>query len=190
MPSNAYSGRLVPLLEDAEQLNAAYTALHDVPTLRHHATEALTRSVVVMCISAWEAYIEELVREALQALHVPVPHPGLVRAFNELLRDDLDRFHTPSAANVQALIRQTIGVPDIRRAWYWPGMRIAQAAADLGQVLGLRHRIAHGAHPRPAVLQSYTTNLPEFFRRLGRRTDAAVRGRLVRHHGIATPWPT
>jgi hypothetical protein len=46
--------------------------------------------------------------------------------------------------------------------------------------LNLRHRIAHGAHPRPVVHNHYTSQLPDFFRRLGRRTDAAVRHRLVR----------
>ena len=110
MPSNAYSGRLVPLLRDAEELDNAYTQFQGVPALQHFATEALNRAVVVICISAWEAYIEELVREALQALHTPVPHAGLVQALNELLRDDLDRFNTPSAGNVQSLLRQTIGV--------------------------------------------------------------------------------
>lgn len=188
MPSNAYSGRLVPLLRDAEELNDAYTQLQVVPALQHFATAALNRAVVVMCIAAWESYIEELVREALQALHAPVPHPGLVQALNELLRDDLDRFHTPSAANVQSLLRQTIGVADIRRSWYWPGMTIAQAGAALGQALNLRHRIAHGAHPRPVVHNHYTSQLPDFFRRLGRKTDAAVRSRLVNQHGISAPW--
>jgi hypothetical protein len=189
VPSNAYVGRLVPLLRDAEELNDAYTQLQGVPALQPFATPALNRAVVVMCISAWEAYIEELVREALQTLHTPVPHPGLVQALTELLRDDLDRFNTPSAGNVQSLLRQTIGVADIRRSWYWPGMTITQAGSALGLALNLRHQIAHGAHPRPVVHNHYTSQLPDFFRRLGRRTDAAVRNRLVNHHGIPVPWP-
>ena len=186
MPSNAYSGRLVPLLRDAVELNRAFTQLQGVSALQHYATAALSRAAVVMCISAWEAYIEELVREALHVLHTPVPHPGLVQALNELLRADLDRFNTPSAGNVQSLLRQTVGVVDIRRSWYWPGMTIAQASSDLGQALNYRHQIAHGSHPRPVVLNHYATQLPDFFRRLGRRTDAAVRHRLVNHHGIPT----
>ncbi len=175
MASNAYSGRLVPLLRDAEELNDAYTQLQGVPPLQHFATAALNRAVVVMCISAWEAYIEELVRESLQMLHNPVPHPGLVQALDQLLQADLERFNTPSAGNVHSLLRQTVGVADIRRSWYWPGMTIGQAVSDLGRALNLRHRIAHGAHPRPVVHNHYTSQLPDFFRRLGRRTDATVR---------------
>ncbi len=189
MPSNAYSGRFIPLLRDAEELNDAYTQLQAVPATRHFATEALNRAVVIVCLSAWEAYVEELVRESLQALHAPVPHPGLVRALDALLGDDLDRFNTPSAGNVQSLLRQTIGVADIRRSWYWPGMTIAKAGSDLGQALSLRHRIAHGAHPRPVVHNHYTSQLPDFFRRLGRKTDATVRHRLVHQHAILAPWP-
>lgn len=189
MPSNAYFGRLVPLLRDAEDLNEAYTQLQGAPALQPFATAALNRAAVVLCISAWEAFIEELVRESLRALHVPVPHPGLVQALDELLGDDLNRFNTPSAGNVQSLLRQTVGVADIRRSWYWPGMTIVQAGAALGQALNLRHRIAHGVHPPPVVHNYYASQLPDFFRRLGRRTDAAVRNRLVHHHGIPAPWP-
>ncbi|WP_420841819.1 HEPN domain-containing protein [Fimbriiglobus ruber] len=176
------------MLRDAEELNDAYTQLQGVPAMQHFATAALSRAVVVMCISAWETYIEELVRESLQAIHTPLPHPGLVQALNELLRADLDRFNTPSAGNVPSLLRQTIGLADIRRSWYWPGMTIGQAGSDFGQALNLRHRIAHGVHPRPFVHNHYTSQLPDFFRRLGRRTDAAVRNRLVNHHAIAAPW--
>lgn len=189
MPSNAYTGRLVPLLRDAEELNDAYTQLHNVPALQPFATAALNRAAIVMSISAWEAYVEELVRESLQALHHPVPNPGLAQALNALLEDDLGRFNTPSSGNVQSLLRQTIGVPDIRLSWFWPMMTRAQAAAALAQALNLRHQIAHGVHPRPIVHNHYTSQLPDFFRRLGRRTDTAVRNRLVNHHGIAAPWP-
>ncbi len=189
MPSNAYSDRLVPLLRDAEELNDAYTQLHGIATLQRFATAALNRAAVVMCISAWEAYIEELVRESLQVLHMPMPHPGLVQALDKLLRGNLDRFNTPSAGNVQSLLHQTIGVADIRRSWYWPGKTMTQASSDLGQALNLRHQIAHGTHPRPVVHNHYTSQLPDFFRRLGRRTDSAVRNHLVNHHGIPVPWP-
>ena len=142
-----------------------------------------------MCISAWEAYIEELARESILAMHGPVPRAGLARALNELLEDTLRHFNTPSAANVQSLLTRTVGVPDIRRAWFWPLMTRAQAAAALGQALALRHQIAHGAHPRPTVHNHYTSDLPNFFRLLGRRTDAAVRNRLIHAHGIPAPWP-
>jgi hypothetical protein len=189
LPSNAFTGRLVHLLVDAEQLINAYTRLRDMPALRRYATDALNRAVVVMCISAWEAYVEELVRESLRALHTPVPHAGLTQALNQLLEEALRRFNTPSSDNVRAILRQTIGVPDIRLAWFWAGMTRAATANALGHVLGLRHQIAHGVHPPPAVNNVYASQLPEFFRRLGRRTDTAVRNRLVNHHGITTPWP-
>lgn len=177
MPSNAYTGRLVPLLQDAEDLNMAYRKLKGVASLQRFATAAISRAVVVVCISAWEAYIEEVVRESLQALHDPMPHSGLAQALDELLRADLDRFNTPTAGNVRLLLRQTVGVRDIRRSWYWPGMTIVQTSSELGQALAFRHQIAHGAHPRPTILDPYASRLPEFFRRLARRTDAAVRSR-------------
>jgi hypothetical protein len=59
----------------------------------------------------------------------------------------------------------------------------------LADAMALRHRIAHGVNPRPAVTTSYANELPKFFTRLGRCTDGAVRDQLVNVHGIANPWP-
>lgn len=48
MPSNAYSGRLVPLLRDAEELNDAYTQLLGVRALQHFAAVVLSEKFVHM----------------------------------------------------------------------------------------------------------------------------------------------
>jgi hypothetical protein len=90
---------------------------------------------------------------------------------------------------VRQLISDTIGLADVHYSWCWPNCISEQAAGRLHEVLDLRHRIAHGVHPRPAVYNSYSHRLPNFFRRLARCTDDAVRDYLVNVLGIAYPWP-
>lgn len=73
MASNAFNGHLVPLLRDAVQLFSAAAQLPFGIPGRPLRVAALNRAVVVTCVSAWEAYIEELVRESLLALRPSLP---------------------------------------------------------------------------------------------------------------------
>jgi hypothetical protein len=66
--SQAYMSHLVVLLEDAEELDAAHRRLRTGRVGRQWRLGALNRGVVVLSVSAWEAYIEELVREAIRAI--------------------------------------------------------------------------------------------------------------------------
>jgi hypothetical protein len=52
-----------------------------------------------------------------------------------------------------------------------------------------RHEVAHGVNPRPVIHNRYSSQLPDFFRRLARCTDVAVRNHLVTTLGIVNPWP-
>jgi hypothetical protein len=189
MPSNAYNGHLLPLLIDAEDLDAAYAELRRVGGPRAVGLAAVNRAAVVMCVSAWEAYIEELVREALEAVRPPAPPMGTWPALNASSRAAVGRFNTPNTDQVRVLIADSIGLPDVQNSWFWPGCNPPRARARLQAVMDYRHAVAHGVNPRPAISNHYSTQLPSFFRRLGRCTDAAVRAHLVTTLGVPNPWP-
>jgi hypothetical protein len=189
LPSNAFTGHLVQLLADAEDLEDAHLRLRTGNPGRQYRLAALNRAAVVTCISAWEAYLEELVREAMRALRPPGPALGVWPALNAHVHGQLGRFHTPSAENVRALLSDALGLADIRPSWSWANCTAAQASQRLTGAITLRHQIAHGVNPRPVIHNYYSSRLPDFFRRLGRCTDAAVRAHLVTVHGIAHPWP-
>jgi hypothetical protein len=189
LPSNAFTGHLEPLLADAEELDDAHERLRTGRRGRQYGLAALNRAVVVVCVSAWEAYIEELVRETLTALRPAVPPLGLWPALNASGRGQLGRFHTPNTENVRMLLSDTIGLPDVHASWAWPNCTSAQAVRRLAVAMDLRHQIAHGVNPRPRVDNAYSRGLPRFFRRLARCTDNAVRQHLVATLGVANPWP-
>ncbi len=187
MPSHAFEPHFAALLADAEELDAAHAELRTGGPGRQYGLGSLNRAVVVSCVSAWEAYIEELVRESLRVLQPACP-PGVWQALNAFVEDQLTRFNTPSRENVRVLIHRTIGLADIHAFWGWQNCTSDQVVARLRHVITLRHEIAHGVNPRPTVHNSYSRELPDFFRRLGRCMDAAVRQHLVNGHGIASPW--
>ena len=128
-------------------------------------------------------------REALQALRPAGPALGVWPAHNAAIRGQLGRFNTPSADNVRQRLSDAVGPPDVRLSWGWRNCTAAQAEQRLAYALRVRHQVAHGVNPRPTVHNYYSSQLPDFFLRLGRCTDAAVRNHLVVAHGLANPWP-
>jgi len=78
MSSNAFTNHLLPVLQDADevldaqaQLNAAIVPAPAPGTL--WGIGALNRAAVVMLVSAWEAYIEQVAIEAVEALRPAGP---------------------------------------------------------------------------------------------------------------------
>jgi hypothetical protein len=189
LPSNAFSVHLKQLLLDAEELDDAHTQLRTGHPGRQYGLACLNRAAVVMSVSAWEAYVEELMRESVQALRPAVPPSGAWPALNAYVLGLLGRFNTPSQGNVEQLIRNCLGLADIHHSWRWRNCTSAQAAQRLADAMIYRHQIAHGVNPRPTVQNYYSSQLPDFFRRLARCTDDAVRNHLANVHGVATPWP-
>jgi hypothetical protein len=101
----------------------------------------------------------------------------------------LARFHTPNTDNIRLLISDALGLQDSQASWAWQNCTSDQAVQRLAAAMTLRHQIAHGVNPRPVVATLYSNRLPEFFRRLGRCTDRAVRDHITNILGIANPWP-
>jgi HEPN superfamily RiboL-PSP-like protein len=189
MPSRALTGHLQALLDDADHVLEASRQLPTGIPGRPLRIAALNRAIVVTCASAWEAFIEELVREALSALRPPAPPLGLWPALNAIVRGQLGRFNTPNTENIRLLISDALGLPDVQNAWAWQNCTSAQAVQRLADAMTLRHQIAHGVNPRPVVTTLYSSQLPDLFRRLGRCTDRAVRDHFTDVLGIANPWP-
>ncbi len=177
------------LLRDAVELDAIHAQLRTGVPGRQYGLASLNRAALVICVSAWESYVEELKRESLAALRPPTTALSHWPALSAFILGDLGRFHTPNAQNVANLINRCLGLPNVRTAWGWRNCTSAQAEILIDQALDLRHQIAHGVNPRPVIHNPYSNWLPGFVRRLARCTDEAVRNHLVGTHGLANPWP-
>jgi hypothetical protein len=145
--------------------------------------------VVIIAVSAWEAYIEELVKESVEVIRPAAPPMGSWSSLNAAARSQVGRFNNPTPDNVRSLLADTIGLADITDSWFWPGVNAQRARERLGEALRHRHQIAHGVNPRPTIRNQYASGLPAFFRRVGRCTDRSVRGYLINTLGVANPWP-
>ena len=188
MPSNAFTIHLTQLLKDADELDEIHAILSVADPPPQPKLDALNRAIVVMAVSAWETFIEELVSEAVLAMR-PITGPlGSWSAHYATVRGQAKRFHAPDPDKVKTFLSDAIGLANIHPAWTWPGYTSIQAVQELWRAPDLRHKIAHGTNPRPAVAHEYSSQLPDFFRRLGESTDQAVRDHLVNTLGVTNPW--
>jgi len=190
VPSNAFAVHLEQLLRDADELDAAHAQLRTGNPGRQFGLAALNRAAVVICVSAWESYVEELVREAIEGIRPATAPLGVWSAHKAWVLGQLGRFNTPSMENVRGLLSDSIGLQGVQQSWIWRNCTAVQAAEKLAGALRYRHQIAHGVNPRPVIHNVYSSQLPEFFRRLGKATDQAVRDHIVNALGVANPWPS
>ena len=189
MPSSSYENVLTPLLADAHELDIAHLSLRTGDRSRQWGIGSLNRAVVVTCLSAWEAYVEGVVKEAVESFRPDEPNRTIWQSINASTRSAVGRFNTPNVENVDRLLADSIGQQNVSAAWAWRNCTVQQARDRLTEAITLRHQIAHGVSPRPTVHNAYAQRLPMFFTRLGRSTDAAVRTYLVNELGVAHPWP-
>jgi len=190
MSSSAFSKHLKKLLQDADHLVLAHEQLRTGRRGRQWGLGALNRAVVVMCVSAWEAYVEEIIIESINAVRpaVGVP-PGNWGGLNMSARSLIGRFNNPNVDQVRMVISDALGLPDITTFWLWRKCDAARARELLTEALRFRHQIAHGVNPRPVIHNSYASRLPGLFLELGKCTDAGIRHYLVNTLGVADPWP-
>jgi hypothetical protein len=188
MPSNAHDQYLLPLLNDAAEIEQAHQDLRTGLPGRQWGLGALNRAAVVMCLSAWEAYVEELVKESVISFRPANPANTLWQSINADARSQIGRFNTPNVENVRRLIADIIGLQDVTLNWHWHNTTVQQARNRLTDAINHRHHIAHGINPRPTIHNQYASRLPAFFRSIGSRTDRAVRDYLVNTLAVSNPW--
>ena len=187
MASTSFTNHLQVLLQDPEEMNQAHRRLRTGLRGRQYGLGSLNRAIVVLCVSSWEAFIEQLLIESLDLMRPsnPVGSPWpTVKAF---AGSQIARFNTPNSENTKRLFAECLGLPDITAHWSWRGSSVQNTRISLNDILMLRHHVAHGVNPRPKIHNGYASWMPNFFRRLGSCSEKGVQQHLV-DLGVVVPW--
>lgn len=75
-------------------------------------------------------------------------------------------FNTPSAANIDRLFSELIGLTSLSREWYWPGMSNQKVSDKLAELIDLRGAIAHRVDASRTVYKKDVVNFKKFILRL------------------------
>lgn len=75
-------------------------------------------------------------------------------------------FNTPSAANIDRLFSELIGLTSLSKEWYWPGMSSQKACDKLAELIDIRGSIAHRVNASRTIYKKDVQDFKKFILRL------------------------
>jgi hypothetical protein len=139
-------------MQDSQNLIAIHRELNPGPG-RVTRELSLNRAVVVLTVAAWQAFVQDVLEEALALMERPKGDPGrehfLIVKASALTA--AGNFSTPNAENTRKLLLHVGFDPLPHWAWKAGPATITPGVARerMNHWLGVRHAIAHGDDELP-----------------------------------------
>jgi hypothetical protein len=126
-------------IQDAEDLLGHFD--NQLRPLQPNA-EVLKRAGLVMALTAWETYVEDLIVEVVMGGNPHADAGHAERFMQARLGEELKRFHNPASDKTRKLFVDYAGV-DVTKQWKWSNYEPASAKKKLDELLGIRGDIVH-----------------------------------------------
>lgn len=136
--------------------------------------EGLNRAAALMLCAHFEGYVEDLLREAVQAVHAELNPEPLV-----------ERFNTPWPRNIDSLFA-VIGLPRASRNISWRRASASMVIERIEELVRTRNRIAHGT-TNVRVSKANVTRWRRYVEGFARKLDERVALHLLSITGDL-PW--
>lgn len=104
--------------------------------------EVLKRAGLIMALTAWETYVEDLIVEVVIGGNPNADAGHAERFMQDRLKDELKRFNNPASDKTRKLFVDYAGV-DVTKQWKWANYEPASARKKLDELLRLRGDIVH-----------------------------------------------
>ena len=181
---------------------------------RRHEQDAIHRAGVVLTVAAWQAYVEKVLEEALDAMSAEIidpaanpPAPNWARhAFSvrrAAIKINIKKFNTPNDINVRDLFLNSLEFNPWPH-WEWSsGMRNwnpNKTRKVTNDWIKIRHTIVHGydlpndiewirgVNRKTRLILGILNRCKRHFRYIALKTDDAFCDHLKSHHNMANPW--
>jgi hypothetical protein len=126
-------------IRDAEDLLAHFDSQTKPPPKN---AEVLKRAGLVMALTAWETFVEDLVYQQVSRNPQVVQGSHTGKFMQARLEEELKRFNNPASDKTRKIFLDYVGV-DVTKHWKWPGYEIGAAKKKLDDLLGIRGDIVH-----------------------------------------------
>lgn len=133
-------------IKDAEDLLAHFDSMPKPPP---ENAEVLKRAGLVMALTAWETYVEDRVREEVQARLKVVNGSYIGKFVTARLEDELKRFHNPNAEKTKKLFSDFLEV-DVAAGWEWQHFDPPKVKKTLDELISKRGDAVHRSKPSTA----------------------------------------
>ena len=165
-------------IKDAEELIAHFDAQPKPPP---ENAEVLKRAALVMALTAWETYVEDLLREAVTNRLRVVDGSYVGKFVLGKLEDELRRLHNPTSEKTKKLFLAFLEVDPTER-WVWQHFDAPKARKALDDLITKRGDAVHRARrtqpgtPPPAhlVKREELDRAIRFLKSLVEATDQAL----------------
>ena len=165
-------------IKDAEELLGHFDKANAKPPPPPNA-EVLKRAGLIMALTAWETFVEDRAKEALDQRLAAVKGSPVATFVERRLDEEIKRLHNPTTEKSRKLFLDYVGV-DVTTTWSWNGVTTEKAQQTLEGLLAKRGAAAHRSDAGGPVNQSHLVKRDDlekaikFLRQLVERTDAAL----------------
>lgn len=167
-------------IQDAEILLDHFDATNTHPP--PDSTEVLKRAGLVMALTAWETYVEDLAQEIVATRLAESKDDHLTQLVVGRLESDLRRFHNPNSEKTRQLFLDYLNI-DVTPYWKWGGYDPGSAMAKLNELIAKRGDAVHRSKPMRAdtpaphlVKRDDLEKAIRFLKHLVDATERAVNG--------------
>jgi len=116
-------------IKDAEDLLTHFDSVNIQPPPDN--AEVLKRAGLVMALTAWETYVEDLATEEMQSRLQPINGSHFGKFVQSRLDKELKYFHTPNSDKTKGLFLDYLGI-DVTELWKWNNYDKQRAKKTLG----------------------------------------------------------
>jgi hypothetical protein len=163
-------------IQDAERILQAYDHLNQIEG-REREPEELKRAALIMTLTAWETYVEDVIEERLTADLRVIKNSPAANFMTSTLENELKWFNTPNSRNTKGMFERFLQ-QDVTEKWTWIDGDADQARSKLNQWIKKRgeavHRSINDTQATHLVSRPDMKKCLTFFKKLVETTDLAI----------------
>ena len=164
-----------------QALSEAKELLNCYDTLNNHEEivppDALKKASLIMALTAWETYVEDVVTELFNIKFSLVKGSTLGDFAEKQLKERLKQFHNPDSRKTKHLFEEFFGV-DITESWQWNNVLPKDARTQLNKWISIRgdavHRVEVDVNQPHVIRKDELAKCIRFIEELAQATDKAV----------------
>lgn len=164
-----------------QALSEAKELLNCYDTLNNHEEiappDALKKASLIMALTAWETYVEDVVTELFNIKFSLVKGSTLGDFAEKQLKERLKQFHNPDSRKTKHLFEEFFGV-DVTENWQWNNVLPKDARTQLNKWISIRgdavHRVEVDVNQPHVIRKDELAKCIRFIEELAKATDKAV----------------
>lgn len=163
-------------INDSEQILLAYDRLNRERS-DGQDPEELKRAALIMTLTAWETYVEDRVKEEVNARLRALDGSQIAIYIQKQLEKELKTFHTPNSQKTKHFFEDFVGT-DVTVHWSWPNHEVDDVRGKLNGWIKKRgdavHRSITDKQSSHLVSRDDMKKCVNFFKKLVEVTDLAL----------------